>query len=185
VDRIHPSLSRRLAELARPLAALRPPLVWWGRAVSAHNAALDLARMVAMYVQHALTPGALPFPGEGLPLVSPIQGMYLNDQIDWEARALAEQSCRREEEKNRTARSSKAGKGSLDARALAVFIEHPDWTKARIAEHLECNEKSLCPGRCPRLTAAIAAHKSPFDPGRRRLRGSKDADRNLDAWVDE
>jgi hypothetical protein len=74
---------------------------------------------------------------------------------------------------------------SLDARAVGVFLDHPDWTKKRIAKLLGCNEKSLCPERCPKLTAAIAAHKSPIDPGRRRLRGSKDSDGNLEAWEDE
>jgi hypothetical protein len=71
---------------------------------------------------------------------------------------------------------------TLDARALAVFLEHTDWSKKRIAQHLGCNEKSLCPARCPRLAAAIAAHTSTIDPGRRRLRGSKDANGNLEAW---
>jgi hypothetical protein len=70
----------------------------------------------------------------------------------------------------------------LDAQALGVFIEHPDWTKKKIAAHLECHEKSLCPDRCPKLAAAIAAHKSHIDPGRRRVRGSKDAEGNLEAW---
>lgn len=66
---------------------------------------------------------------------------------------------------------------SLDAKALAVFIEHPDWKKTQIAAHLKTNPKSLAPKRCPKLTAAIAAHKAPLAP-----RGSKDRNGNLEAW---
>jgi hypothetical protein len=74
---------------------------------------------------------------------------------------------------------------SLDSQALAVFIEHPDWTKKKIARHLGRHEKSLCPERCPKLAAAIAAHKSPIDPTRRRLHGSKDSEGKLEAWEEE
>jgi hypothetical protein len=66
---------------------------------------------------------------------------------------------------------------SLDAKALAVYVEHPDWTKKRIAKHLGHNEKSLAPKRCPKLTAAIAAHKAPNLP-----HGVKDAAGNIEAW---
>jgi hypothetical protein len=71
----------------------------------------------------------------------------------------------------------------LDARALAVFIKHPDWTKVQIAEHLRCNEKSLTPKRCPKLASAMAASKAKIDPTRRRIRGSKDHG-NLEAYDD-
>jgi hypothetical protein len=71
---------------------------------------------------------------------------------------------------------------SLDSRALAVFIEHRDWTKKRIAEHLGCHEKSLAPNRCPKLARAVAASNAPIDPGRPPLRGSKDSDGTLEAW---
>jgi hypothetical protein len=74
-------------------------------------------------------------------------------------------------------------KVSLDARALGVFIDHPDWTKKRIAKHLDCHEKSLCPKSCPKLAAAIKAHRTP-DPSRK-VRGSKDPEGNLEAWEDE
>jgi hypothetical protein len=74
---------------------------------------------------------------------------------------------------------------SLDARALAVFLEHTDWTKKRIAEYLGCNAKSLCPDRCPRLTNAMAAYKSPIDPDRRHIRGWKDKDGTLEAYEDD
>ncbi len=67
---------------------------------------------------------------------------------------------------------------SLDAKALSVFIEHPDWTKKKIAEHLGCNAKSLTPKRCPKLKDAIAAYKAK--PTTRR--GSKDSDGNVEAW---
>ncbi len=69
-------------------------------------------------------------------------------------------------------------KPSLDARALAVFIDHPDWTKKKMAEHLGCNEKSLAPRRCVKLDAAIRAYKAK--PKMRR--GSRDSDGNLEAW---
>jgi hypothetical protein len=66
---------------------------------------------------------------------------------------------------------------SVDAKALAVFFEHPDWTKVQIADHLRCNEKSLAPKRCPKLAAAIAAYKAPCLP-----RGTKGADGSIEAW---
>jgi hypothetical protein len=70
---------------------------------------------------------------------------------------------------------------SLDARALAVFIEHPDWTKKRIAAHLGCNEKSLSPRRCPKLAAAVRACRSSADPPC----GSKSPEGDLEAWEDD
>lgn len=70
---------------------------------------------------------------------------------------------------------------SLDARAVGVYVQHPDWTKVQIAESLECNSKDLTPKRCPKLAAAIAAYKARDKP----LRGSKDSDGNLEAWEDE
>jgi hypothetical protein len=39
----------------------------------------------------------------------------------------------------------------LEAKALAVFLSHPDWSKAQIAVYLQCNERSLRAGRCPIL----------------------------------
>jgi hypothetical protein len=73
-------------------------------------------------------------------------------------------------------------KVSLDARAVGVFVAHPDWTKKQIADHLHCNEKSLAPRRCPKLDAAMHAHKAKIDPDRRRLHGTKDGEGNLEAW---
>lgn len=97
------------------------------------------------------------------------------------AETIARQHADGSEQSSKTAAKSDV---SLDARALGVFIEHPEWTKKRIADHLDCNEKSLAPTRCPKLAAAIAAHKSPIDPGRRHYRGSKDAEGNLEAYED-
>jgi hypothetical protein len=68
-------------------------------------------------------------------------------------------------------------KDPLDARAVAVFFEHRDWTKKSIARHLRCHEKSLCRKRCPKLAAAIEASKDGNLP-----RGSKDGEGNLEAW---
>ena len=70
---------------------------------------------------------------------------------------------------------------SLDARAVAVFFEHCDWTKKQIAEHLGCHEKSLAPKRCPNLHKAMAIWKAA---DRRSIRGSKNAEGDLEAWVD-
>lgn len=74
---------------------------------------------------------------------------------------------------------------SLDARALAIFLEHLTWSKKQIAEHLRCHPKSLAPRRCPRLHGAIQAYRSPLDPGRRRLHGTKDDQGNLEAWEED
>lgn len=70
---------------------------------------------------------------------------------------------------------------SVDARALAVFIEHPDWTKKMIADHLKVHEKSLAPSRCPKLDAAIKAYKAKPTS----VRGSKDANGDVEAWEAE
>lgn len=66
---------------------------------------------------------------------------------------------------------------SLDARALAAFIEHPDWTNVQIAKAAQCNAKSLTRDRCPKFFAAKAAYTAKAAP-----RGSKDRDSNLEAW---
>ena len=69
-----------------------------------------------------------------------------------------------------------------ESQALAVFIEHPTWTKKQIAAHIGCNEKQLAPKRMPKLAAAIAAHRAPVDPSRKTRRGTKDSEGNLEAW---
>ena len=81
-------------------------------------------------------------------------------------------------------RKAKSRQPSLDARAVALFLENKDWTKKMIAEKLACNSRSLCPERCPRLAGLMAAHKSRNDPTRRRIRGSKDKHGNVEAWED-
>jgi hypothetical protein len=74
-------------------------------------------------------------------------------------------------------------KVSLDARALAIFIENPDRTKKDIARLMGLkNTQSLSPSRCPKLDAAIRAYRAP-DPGA--VRGSKDAAGNVEGWTDD
>jgi len=46
---------------------------------------------------------------------------------------------------------------SHEARALALLVEHPDWTDKQIAEHVPCHAKSLY--RWPRFKAARNAEK--------------------------
>lgn len=73
----------------------------------------------------------------------------------------------------------------LDERALALFIQDTTQRKTKIAERLGCNDvRSLSKKRCPKLNAAIAAHKAKIDPGSTK-RGSKDADGTLEAWDDD
>lgn len=102
--------------------------------------------------------------------------------IDWAKKALPNVDSGQHDQTNGGAEASKV---SLDARALGVFIEHPDWTKKRIAAHLGCHEKSLAPARCPKLNAAIAAQSAKVDPNRKFRRGHKDAEGNIEAWEDE
>lgn len=98
---------------------------------------------------------------------------------DWAPQAAAEATKQPEDKSGGQTTSPDI---SLDARAVGVYVEHPDWTKKRIAESLECNEKSLCPDRCPKLAAAIRAHRAP---DRKARRGSKDRDGNVEAWDEE
>jgi hypothetical protein len=71
---------------------------------------------------------------------------------------------------------------SVEARALAVFFQHPDWTKKEIADEVGCHEKSLAPSRCKKLDAAIKARKSGIDPDHPHHRGTKDSEGNLEAY---
>lgn len=72
---------------------------------------------------------------------------------------------------------------SLDARALAIFIEDTSRKKKNIAKILGLkNTQSLAPARCPKLAAAMRAYHAP-DPDQ--IRGSKNADGNLEAWKEE
>lgn len=69
---------------------------------------------------------------------------------------------------------------SLEARALAVLTDHPDWTDTKIAETLHCNRTSLY--RLKKFTAARELLKQ--DGKATMLRGSKPKDVNLDAWAE-
>ena len=76
---------------------------------------------------------------------------------------------------------SQGNEQSLDIRALAIFLSNRTWSKKTIAEHLGCNEKSLAPKRCPMAqAAAIAAQAAPPS-----LRGTKDANGSVEAWIEE
>ena len=73
---------------------------------------------------------------------------------------------------------------SLDARALALFVEDQTRTKTVIARILgKKSTQSICPARCPKLDAAMTAWRSR-DPSQRVRRVSKDAEGNLEAWDD-
>ena len=70
---------------------------------------------------------------------------------------------------------------SHEARALALLVEHPDWTDKQIAKHVSCHAKSLY--RWPRFVAARQAEKQ----GRNNLpRGTKypdgDGSSRVEAW---
>lgn len=70
--------------------------------------------------------------------------------------------------------------GSLEQRAIAILVIHPDWSKARIAKKLKCHPKSLAKGRAPRLDDAIKAYKTRAPPSR----GTKAPDGTVEAWED-
>lgn len=78
---------------------------------------------------------------------------------------------------------------SLDEQALIVFVSrNGNITKKEIARILvesgvreTCHEKSLAPGRCPRLDMAIRAYRAAHRPPQ----GSKDRDGNVEAYEDE
>lgn len=97
-------------------------------------------------------------------------------------RKLAEAGTK-QKRRPQTSVKTKPNSMGVDAEALAVFIHHPDWTKKRIAEQIGRAEKSLAPGRCPKLNAAIQTYKSRNNAGLKR--GSKDRDGNLEAWDED
>jgi hypothetical protein len=81
---------------------------------------------------------------------------------------------------------SGAGPGSmpeptnLEDNALAVLLQHPDWTNIQIAEELSCNPKSLSRKSFVRFRAARAAQaegRSDIQTGFRDLNGNVDAAR--------
>jgi hypothetical protein len=89
-----------------------------------------------------------------------------------------------EKEFNKNAKK-KCNDVPLDIRALAVFVNHQNWSKKQIAEYVGCNDRSLAPKRCPKLAQAIAASRAKIDNNGRMIRGSKDDRRNLEAWEED
>lgn len=73
----------------------------------------------------------------------------------------------------------KPRKESLDARALALFLEDKTRRKADIARILKRRTQSLAPSRCPELDKAMRAWKTPRGAGI--PRGSKDKDGRIEA----
>jgi len=88
-------------------------------------------------------------------------------QINWEgdAKSAIDQLIAWTDGLEKGAEQGEPTRLSLDAQALGVFIERPDWTKKQIADRLGCHEKSLTPKRCPKLALAMAAYKAKIDPG--------------------
>lgn len=87
----------------------------------------------------------------------------------------------RQESKGRQAGGVESESTSHEARALALLVEHPDWTDKQIAEHIPCHAKSLY--RWPRFKVARQAEKQ----GRNDLpRGTKypddDGSSQVEAW---
>lgn len=73
-------------------------------------------------------------------------------------------------------------KMSVDARACAILVEHPDWTIRQIAENAGCHRGSLTHTRAPKFRAALEALRS--DGLSRRPRGSRNNGR-VDAWLQD
>jgi hypothetical protein len=72
---------------------------------------------------------------------------------------------------------------SVDARACAMLIQHPKWTKAKIAEEIGTNPKYLSqPDKVPNFVAAWNAIHEPRRPPRH---GSKSKDGKIEAVGDE
>lgn len=79
-----------------------------------------------------------------------------------------------------------AGDVSLDARALAIFLENRDLTKKQIANRLGLKHtQSLSPARCPQLSQAMATQREIARAGRRNIRGCKDQHGSLEAYADD
>jgi hypothetical protein len=74
---------------------------------------------------------------------------------------------------------------TIEAKAVATWFQHKDWTKKQIAEAIGCHEKQLSPKRCPTLAAAIQAYKDSNEANRRQVRGSKDKEGTVEAYEDE
>jgi hypothetical protein len=71
---------------------------------------------------------------------------------------------------------------SIDARAVAIFIQNPGLTKRAVADRIGYNVRTLNADRCPLLADAIAAHRASHDPTRRVVRGTKSKDGDLDGY---
>jgi hypothetical protein len=71
----------------------------------------------------------------------------------------------------------------LDSQALKIFFDDPALTKKQIAEQLGKSTQSLAPNRCPRLQAAMDAYQE--GQPRRNIKGTKGADRSVEAWDEE
>jgi len=64
------------------------------------------------------------------------------------------------ESKLKDANEKTSRKLSLDARAMALFVDNPSLKKKEMAEILGCHEKSLAPKRCSKLANAMRLHKA-------------------------
>ena len=110
--------------------------------------------------------------------------MPMDEIADWQERICRERAklLLQAPEPKPTGADTSPPATSLDARALAIFIEDPSRKKRDIAKILGLKAtQSLSPERCPKLDAAMRAYRAPD----RRIRGSKDADGNLEAWKEE
>lgn len=89
-----------------------------------------------------------------------------------------QQPAQEEEKKNDTDKNNKM---SLDARAVAQLVEHPNWSNKDISKAIGCNEKSLY--RCKKFRAA---KKTIRQNGQAELpRGSKYENSPMESWEDE
>ena len=71
---------------------------------------------------------------------------------------------------------------SVDDRATAELVKHPDWTNIQIAEAIGCNPKTLSNKKqCPKFFAARKAYQSGNPPPR----GHKTRDGNIEAYDEE
>jgi hypothetical protein len=84
-----------------------------------------------------------------------------------------------------TGKQGKQKKVTRDAEALGLFCEDQTRTITVIAELLGVPTQSLAPTRCPKLHAAMKAYKGSNANDRRKVRGSKDRDGNIEAYEDE
>lgn len=91
----------------------------------------------------------------------------------------AEHTPAKQQEKSKPEKRNK--KLSLDQRALQILLEDPSQRKTDIAKRLECTVQNITKARCPKLHKAMDAFKARNIPPR----GTKDKDRNVEAWGDD